>query len=163
MLVLYFQIYFQRIFFSNFKFLFIYLIGNMNPNPLVTNNNGSKYQRCKGCEKTLLLNLFVINGKSYRTYNMCRIKNKEIYQQKKQQINAGGASIELIELCDYLSEILDSFEEFENKENVVNPEFTFSCTVNIGTLEGSPKEKAKYIIKEISDVDEYTWVKLILF
>lgn len=60
-----------------------------------------------------------------------------------------------------LSEIIDSLENkggCENKENEVNPEFTFSCTVNIITLEGDSKEKSNYIIKEISDVDEYKWM-----
>ena len=50
---------------------------------LKTNDNiGNEHQRCKGCEKTLPLDLFVINGKSYRTCNTCRIKNKESYQKK---------------------------------------------------------------------------------
>jgi len=32
------------------------------------------------------------------------------------------------------------------------------CTVNTITLEGDFKEKANYIIKEICDVDNYTWM-----
>jgi hypothetical protein len=127
---------------------------------LKTNDNiGNEHQRCKGCEKTLPLNLFVINGKSYRTCNTCRIKNKESYQKKKQQIYAGitdQSPIEFIELYDLLSEIYE--RESENKENVVNPEFIFSCTINIATLEGDSKEKANVIIKELSDIDEYTWM-----
>ena len=128
----------------------------MNSKLPVTNSNGNEYRHCGCCEKYLPLSSFSINGKSYRTCNTCRIKSKEVYQRKKQKINVEPVQIELIELCDFLSEILNSFENgngSENKENVANPEFTFSCVVNINTLEGSSKEKANYIIKEISDVE----------
>ena len=84
---------------------------------LKTNNNiGNEHQYCKGCEKTLPLNLFSINGKSYRTCNTCRIKNQEVYQRKslrKQPINAEVADqtpIELYDFSDFLSEIFYAFE-----------------------------------------------------
>ncbi|RIA86957.1 hypothetical protein C1645_828514 [Glomus cerebriforme] len=88
------------------------------------------------------------------------LKIKKVIKKKKQQIYAGitdKSPIEFIELYDLL---LESYErESENKENVANSEFIFSCTVNIATLEGDSKEKANFIIKEISDIDKYTWIQ----
>ncbi|CAB4383212.1 unnamed protein product [Rhizophagus irregularis] len=85
---------------------------------------------------------------------------------RKWKVNAEDADqipIELTDLCEILSEIFDPFEnierdENENQENVENHEFTFSCTINIATLEGSSKEKANQIINILSDVDEYMWM-----
>ena len=45
---------------------------------LTTSDNNKQY--CKECEKTLPLNLFTVNGKSFRTCNTCRVQNKEVYQ-----------------------------------------------------------------------------------
>ncbi|CAB4424116.1 unnamed protein product [Rhizophagus irregularis] len=135
--------------------------------PLVIHNNiDNEYQYCKGCEKNLSSSLFITDKRSYRTCITCRIQNKEQKLVRKQKVNAEDADqipIELTDLCEILSEILDPFEnierdENENQENVENHEFTFSCTVNIAILEGSSKEKANQIINILSDVDEYTWI-----
>jgi len=134
--------------------------------PLRTNNNiGNEYQYCKGCERNLPLNMFITSEKSYKSCVTCREHSKKTYQRRKQQTNAETAdqiSIELSELYEFLSEILDAFEkdedESENQENIGNQEFAFSCTVNIAALEGNTKERANHIIKIISDIDDYAWM-----
>ena len=90
-------------------------------------------------------------------------QRKSIYKQQLNDPNANIANqtpIELIELHnfgDFMSEIFNIFED-ENKENTENLKFEFSCIVNTVTLEGDFKEKANYIVKEICDVDDYTWM-----
>ena len=129
----------------------------MNSN---TSNIDNIQQYCKGCEKKLAPSLFITNGKSYRTCNICRLQNKASYQRHKQQSNAEDQV--LIELDDFSDKIFDAFENtissIENKENETNTKFRFSSIVNIVTLKGDSKERANDIIKIISDVDEYIWV-----
>jgi hypothetical protein len=120
---------------------------------------GNKQQYCKGCEKNVSSSLFISVKRSYHTCNNCRIQNKAVYQRKSQKLN-DQTLIEFYDFSDYLSETLDSFEntvmeDKENEENII----TFSCTVNIITLEDiNSKEKADHMIKLISDVDEYIWM-----
>lgn len=109
--------------------------------------------------------MFITSKKSYKSCTTCREQSKKTYQRRKQQTNAKTAdqtSIELNELFEFLSEILDAFEkdegESENQENMGNQEFAFSCTVNIIALEGNSKERANHIIKIISDIDDYAWM-----
>lgn len=141
----------------------------MDSKTLTNNNIDNIQQYCKGCEKNLPTSFFVTNENFYRTCSVCRVQNKEVHQRKsiyKQQLNNPNANIanqtpiELIELHnfgDFMSEIFNIFEN-ENKENTENLKFEFSCIVNTVTLEGDFKEKANYIIKEICDVDDYTWM-----
>jgi hypothetical protein len=77
-------LYFHKMIYLIILDFFHLLIGNMI---LVTNINNNK-QFCKCCKKNLPLNLFVINGKSYWTCSTCCIKSKEVYQNKKWQLNA---------------------------------------------------------------------------
>ena len=132
----------------------------MKLNILTTNNNINNEQRqyCKGCEKNCLSSLFTTNGKLYRTCNTCRLQNKAVYQRKliqKQQDNA-DSPIEFSDFNDFMAEL---FEKVTNdSENQGNPEFKFSCTVDITVLEGDFKERAEHIKKVISDVDEYMWM-----
>ena len=132
----------------------------MNAKPLVTKNDTDDSQQwCKGCEKNVPSSLFITNGKSYKTCNICRAQNKAFYRQKSQKFNDDQILIEFYDLSDFISEV---FNEFENEatENQENEDvFAFSCTTNIITLEGNDsKEKADHIIKVISDVDEYVWM-----
>ena len=48
----------------------------------MTANNIDHKQYCKGCEKNVFLSSFIVNGKSYKTCNTCRVQNKVVYQQK---------------------------------------------------------------------------------
>ena len=105
---------------------------------------------------------------SYRSCVTCRIQSKNAYQRKLQQKNAEAGdqiSIELTDLYEFLSEILDKFENIadieigsENQENVENHKFTFFCIVNIAILEGNSKEKANHLIQVLSNINEYTWM-----
>ena len=132
----------------------------MNAKPLIIKNDiNNNQQYCKRCEKNLPPDLFITNGKPYRTCNICRIQNKAIYQRKLQQMNANTDQI-VIDFYDFSDFLSNAFEnvansEKENQENKENLKFIFSCTINIIALEGDPKEKAGHIIKIISDVDEY--------
>jgi len=114
----------------------------MKLNILTTNNNINNEQRqyCKGCEKNCPSSLFTTNGKLYRTCNTCRLQNKAVYQRKliqKQQDNA-DSPIEFSDFNDFMAEL---FEKVTNdSENQGNPEFKFSCTVDITVLEGDFKE-----------------------
>jgi len=111
-------------------------------------------QYCKGCEKILTPSLFITNGKSYRTCEICRFQNKANYQRRKQQ--ADQILIEFDDLSDFMYNIIEG--EYENKENETNTKIKFSFTINIVTLEGDSKDRANDIVKVISDVDEYIWV-----
>src|SRR5687767_11348376 len=130
-------------------------------------SNTDNWQYCKGCEKNLTTSLFTTNGKTYRTCSICRLQNKA----RKQQLKSSNADntdqmlIEFDDLSDFISVILDAFEntannerDSENKENEAKSKFTLSCSVNIVALEGDSKERANNIIKVISDVDEYIWM-----
>jgi predicted AlkP superfamily phosphohydrolase/phosphomutase len=122
---------------------------------LTTSDNNKQY--CKGCEKTLPLNLFTVNGKSFRTCNTCRVQNKEVYQRKIMQNNADVDRV-MVDFHDFDDYIADLFENMNNSTNKENHEFKLSCTIKNTRLEGDLKEWANCIVKIISDVDEYIWV-----
>ena len=129
----------------------------MNSNILTTNNNINNEQRqyCKGYEKDCPSSLFTTNGKLYRTCNTCCLQNKAVYQWKliqKQQDNA----VDPIEFSDFNDFMVELFEKVTNdNENQENPEFKFSCTMDITVLEGDFKGQAESIKKIILDVNEY--------
>ncbi len=55
--------------------------------------------------------------------------------------------------------MVELFEKVTNdNENQENPEFKFSCTMDITVLEGDFKGWAESIKKIISDVNEYMWM-----
>src|SRR4051812_3390121 len=130
-------------------------------------NNDNMQQYCKGCEKLLTSSLFITNRKPFRTCSNCRLLNKTNYQQKLIYKQLNGSSnadftdhmpIEIDDLNDFISKVLDEFEnttnsekESENKENEAILTFRFSCIVNIITLEGDSRKQADDIIKAISD------------
>ena len=146
----------------------------------MTANNIDHKQYCKGCEKNVFLSSFIVNGKSYKTCNTCCVQNKAVYQRKiqaKQQakkLNKDTGLNENMEFefddfddfddfNDFIAQIFNTFEnsmEFENQEN---REFKFSCAINTSKLKGNFKEQADYIVKIISDVDEYTWMYVLFF
>src|SRR6266496_1246615 len=103
----------------------------------MTANNIDHKQYCKGCEKNVFLSSFIVNGKSYKTCNTCCVQNKAVYQRK---IQAKQQAKKL------------------NKDTGLNEnrEFEFSCAINTSKLKGNFKEQADYIVKIISDMDEYT-------
>jgi hypothetical protein len=141
----------------------------MNSTPLIENDNINNMQQfCKGCEKNLPSSSFIaVNGKSYRTCNNCRTKNKAVYQRKlisKQENDADNDQI-IVEFHDFYDFFADNYNLFEcaihdkdEQENSENLEFKVSCIVDVNTLEGNPKDQAGRIIEIISDIDEYTWM-----
>ncbi|CAB4392903.1 unnamed protein product [Rhizophagus irregularis] len=106
---------------------------------LTTNDNNKQY--CKGCEKTLPLNLFTVNGKSFRTCNTWRVQNKEVYQRKMMQNNADVDRV-MVDFHDFDDYIADLFENMNNSTNKENHEFKLSCTIKSTRLEGDLKEWA---------------------
>jgi len=159
---------------NTYTFIFFLFINRsysiMSSDSLVIKDNiNNEQQYCKGCERYFSPNSFTNNRKSYRTCNACRIQNKAVYQRKliqKQQNNAYSDDqmpTEFHNFDDFIVHIFDLFESItitdnEREQENINPEFKVSYTVNITSLKGNSKERADYIVKTISEVDEYTWV-----
>jgi len=60
------------------------------------------------------------------------------------------------EFLDFYSELLEEFTK--NEENVDDFQINIACIVDSSSFIGLPKEIANKIVKQVSEVDDYSWM-----
>ena len=128
------------------------------------NSNIDNLQTCSGCYKSLPESYFHNKtGKQLRTCIYCYMK-----QSKKSKWTEDGNNSDNTEpvtqftnFNEFLDFYLEQLEEFakdkENKENIDDFQLNIACIISSFLFDSLPKETANQIIKQISDIDEYSW------
>jgi hypothetical protein len=121
-------------------------------------------QICSGCYKILPIELYFHNktNKQFRTCIHCRTKSKN--SKRLQKSNSDNAEpdepvIQFTNFDEFLDFYSEQLEEFaRNKENVEDFRLNIVCIVNSFLFDGLSKETANQITKQVSDIDEYSWM-----
>jgi hypothetical protein len=123
------------------------------------NNSTNKSQTCSSCYKILPIELYFNdkNSKPFRTCFHCRTKQqrKSKRMQESDSVEPVAQFTNLDEFLDFYSELLEEF--IRNGENVHDSQINIACTIDSSLFIGLPKEIANEIVKQVSEVDDYSW------
>jgi len=123
-------------------------------------NSTDKSQTCSSCRKILPIELYFNdkNSKLFRTCIYCRTnqQKKSKHMQENDNVKPVTQFIDFDEFLDFYSELLEEFTK--NKENVDDFQINIACIIDSSSFIGLLKEITNKIIKQVSEVDDYSWM-----
>ena len=125
------------------------------------NNSTNKSQTCSSCRKILPIELY-FNDKNSKLFRICiHCHTSQQKKSKHMQENNNAENAEPVTQFTDFDEFLDFYSELlefiKNEENVDDPQINIACIVDSPSFIGLPKEIADEIVKQVSEVDDYSW------